>query len=856
MRSDRLCSLDDETPRQSETSGSDTETRTIEEEVPTIRSGNEPKHSPPPKPSTSTTVRTQGERDEESHSASVAGSRGLNISTQSHKSDLSSSASSNPRSLSDTRGRTIPSVVTPCPLSHALGHKEAEELKISFDSTPRAQVPVSRKGRQHDALSQSSKSGLSSSQGSHHSPSEGRGFALSPIQLGSLTASGSFLSTRDMKQVQTPVGYGGDQSSSPSPKELVSLADLKTSPARTGGSSGLDTSRQVGKPCSEETGENTSNTRDFPHIPAVESKTLASNSSKDLRVETELRPADKPQGVGISLPLPHRGDTEKSPPQDSGGYSPPDKAHIEDAEAEKTVKKEPSSKYTAPSSIEIHVPATKQHLSTRVEEDTVYTKWSAVEPVSTDDQEVKERYPMASEEEMQLREAGRGLRRELGELQFALEAAGLPGLGENLSDSSDDFGEGGTVTPVSASRDQPVLQQHQSQNKGHLRETTRGESSSSTNIPATSLTLLDSVGLRRGLVSKPSSVGGREGEILSLEDRGTSGKSGLEGTIRALAAEELTSITKELLLLQETGGRQAGHGTEPRREQAVAERESRGREMSELKTLTSGQKTNGMKEHVSRDEEKVDKGGKPVDTLGKSVVSEARLRGRGEDCPQVKGPSLPARPPANSQSNRIERGSSKTGLVGSKTGLVTHKTGLDSRKASLSGSRTSLASTTLSHPNVRVSSDARLLPGGGGDRGGRRGRAGVREGGGGRGRGRGGVREGRGGRGGRGTEERGGRSQLETLQNEVDTWKQALAKEKVKSQILYCVRQAGTVWCVCVCVCVFGSLQARVQSLQCELEENEQRHREEEMTLQNSHRQREKELAEEVSVLSQKVCYL
>ena len=58
------------------------------------------------------------------------------------------------------------------------------------------------------------------------------------------------------------------------------------------------------------------------------------------------------------------------------------------------------------------------------------------------------------------------------------------------------------------------------------------------------------------------------------------------------------------------------------------------------------------------------------------------------------------------------------------------------------------------------------------------------------------------------------------------------------------------------CLCVYGmSLQDHVHSLQSEVEERERLHRERETAGEDSHRQRERELRDEISALNERVSY-
>ena len=865
-------SIDDVTPRQSDGSDSETETRTDKEEAPAIKGRNDSELSPSPEPhmlrereggrlsvsapvdGVAPAIKTASEPELSSPSklSSLHPQRegegektSVRVSDDGLQPSLSASTSKHPSPDSRTTSLSLTPSPTLQPLTHS--QKQEEKQKPSL-TTP----PLTPAG-------DTTRADLSSSHSSHHSSlSEGRGFALSPIRMGSLTASGSFLST---KQVQSPSGKRGDQVRSPSPspssRELVGLEDVQRRPAKSVPSreGGRDRDRPGGRGKGErdegrhgrvEGRESWSSGDLVPLVPSVESRTLASSSSKEIRVETELRSTDQP----MHLPLP-LVDTDKPSAPDDTKSAPASELQVERAETDVSVKVRPSSKSPTSSKITVHMPTTEHHFTSGREEEkdevceggllpqsnTVDTLVSSdggrgesvrEGVIGSDGGEregrkmlsegeealreagsglegelselqrkgavsrgggVKEGSRRQSEGEEALREAGSGLEGELNELQRALEAAGLPGIEvEGQSESSHDEDLETEIIPVSSSRNQPKPWQHQSGVKGRLSDAARVKSVSTTS--ASKVPLFKSLGTKRyaGLTSERSLVGGREGEKVGPVVEGSS--SVLESTIRALAAQELTSITRELLLVQSKGG---GGGTSERGQrredvaQVCAEEEEHG-ERSEGGATTSGEDV------TVRIEERAVRDGRKRETDGSAASHRPSLdmvRKRATQV-QVKGRSLPhtsVKSQADGGRGQRNMASTKTGLTGIRTGPVACKTG---SKPSLSGSRTSVLSTKSSELLVRsrtasgkpalsrnhrtTAGSVREDPSGVGDGGGRGGRRG----------GRGGRRGGRGGGGRGGVEEERGR-EIEILRSEMDAWKEALEAEKVHVHVYHSV---------------------------------------------------------------------
>ena len=964
-------SIDDVTPRQSDGSDSETETRTDKEEAPAIKGRNDSELSPSPEPhmlrereggrlsvsapvdevapaiktasepelspaSKPSSLHPQSEREGEKTS--------LHVSDDGLQPSLSASTSK----YSSPDSQTTSLSLTPSPTLQPLTHSQKQEEKQKPSLTTPPLTPAG----------DTTRADLSSSHSSHHSSlSERRGFALSPIRMGSLTASGSFLST---KHVQSPSGKRGDQVRSPSPspssRELVGLEDVqrrpaKSVPSREGGrdrpGSREKGERDGGRHGHVEGRESWSSGDLVPLIPSVESRTLASSSSREIRVETELRSTDQP----VHLPLP-LVDTDKLSAPDDTKSAQASKLQVERAETDASVKARPSSKSPTSSKITIHMPTTEHHFTSGRDEEkdevceggllpqsnTVDTlvgsdggrgesvregvvgsdgggregrkmlgegeealreagsglegelselqrkgavsRGGGVKEGSGRQSEgeealreagsglegelselqrkgavsrgggVKEGSGRQSEEEEALREAGSGLEGELSELQRALEAAGLPGIEvEGRSESGDDEDIETETIPVSSSRNQPKPWQHQSGVKGHLSDAARVISISTTS--ASKVPHFKPLGTKRyaGLTSERSLVGGREGEKVGSVVKGSN--SVLESTIRALAAQELTSITRELLLVQSKGGGGGASERGQRREdvaQVCAEEEEHG-ERSEVGATTSGgDVTVRIEEHAVRD-------GRQRETDGSAAAHRPSLdmvRKRATQV-QVKGRSLPhtsVKSQADGGKGQRHMASTKTGLTGIRTGPVARKTG---SKPSLSGSRTSVLSSKSSELPVRSHSasgkpalsrnhrtavgSVREDPSGVGDGGGRGGRRG----------GRGGTRGGRGGGGRGGVEEERGR-EIEILRSEMDTWKEALEAEKVHVYIPQCVCTMSYIQdYTCIASLIFP--QARVLSLQCEVEERDHRHREREAVLESSCHQR----LEEIAALNRKV---
>ena len=752
--------VEDETPRQSEGSDSDSETRTNgskeeKEEVHAIKSKNEPEHTS--QPLTSVSAQKEGDRGRQSAS------------------DRSGGLKTQPLKL-PTNEKGLTHSLHIQPLSHTLEQKETEKTKVSFHSTLPAPTSPSRK---ESGLSHSSKSDLSSSLSSHHSMSEGRGFALSPIPTGSLTASGSFRPTKiptpvrdreersgssspspstelvelvpsgslplpqPLKQVQ-PAGDSGDKRDSSPPsqsKELVSLDHPEN--MKTGS---RDVSEGRDSPGSE--GRSSRGTGD------VETKALVSNSSK---VETKPQHAEEVESVSLPLPSPQQADRTRVPPQDSVTSSTA--SHLQPQATSGAITREvPSSFKSAVSSIEIHIPTAEPSLITAQEEEKVYgeqVKSDEVDPIPRhSDQDVGVCQSRVSEEELLLREAGRGLQQELGELQLALKAAGLPGIGGTSNDPSDELGRAGTSSSLDLSL------RHHIYDPWIHRENT-----------IATLTDFDQAPLDSGFNHQHPSSGLKpllgEGEGERFVSDGGSGEGCLEGTIRALAAEELTSITKELLLQQDVSNRHPRSGGEEGREEERGGGESQ----------RGGRGTNtSERTHEKSKERELKDGGRGRGLT--SRVQSSSVSGTQEEHTWAKGHSVPSKSSASTKSEK-----SKGSLAGSKTSLVSIKTGSTTHKGSSqpiqrgggAGHVTSHV-TRLRQPSTRSTSAATR---GTGPLSGTR-TVHVRE-----------LQSvqpvGRGGRRGRGVGRRGERKEgeLEAVQDQMETLKQALATEKVRNFFSY-----------------------------------------------------------------------
>ena len=517
-----------------------------------------------------------------------------------------------------------------------------------------------------------------------------------------LTASGSFLSAKAVKEV--PVVDRTSQSGSPSPspaKELVAIADVKLSPAKSRGrASGSDRGHKNEAHVEKKYDAGERTVDDFPHILKMETKALASSSRQELRVETEIAVMDKSKSTEINLPLPRHVDREKSPRgQENEKAAPPFSTHqIQKATAKTELKgKAQPSKPATSSSIEIHMPAVDTEQEDQLYERTAEDMVANV--ARTRAGEVRESRATASEEEVLLEQVSRVLEDELGELQSALEAAGLPmlGGGGELNDSSFAVGEDGTSTEPIA------LKLRESK-----REVNRQKSSNASSAPSQ---VLDFETFKQDVPSSVSvqpMVGGGEVEVLSIEGGGSS-LGALEGTIRALAAEELTSITKQLLL-QDTGTKHERKPEEDRGRGLGLGRAGSDGEALERKGVPSGQRliSGGSRGgRVMKDEKtKTDRDGRST------AVQREPSTGRRSGV-QAKVPSPAVTPSTDSRSSR--RGgsfsSSRTSLVGAKTGPASHMIALSYRRPGLSHSRpsskTSLASTKSSHPDTKSTSAAR-----------------------------------------------------------------------------------------------------------------------------------------------------
>ena len=575
-----------------------------------------------------------------------------------------------------------------------------------------------------------------------------------------LTASGSFLSAKAVKEM--PVVDRTSQSGSPSPsptKELVALADVKLSPAKSRGrGSGSDRGRKNEAHVEKKWDAGERAVDDFPHILKMEPKALASSSRQELRVETEMVVMEKSKSTEISLPLPCHVDREKSPRgQENEKTAPPSSAHqIQKATPKTELKgKAHPSKPATSSSIEIHMPAVDTEQEERLYERTAEDVEANV--ARTRAGEVRERQETASKEEVLLKQVSRGLEEELGELQSALEAAGLPmlGGGGELNDSSFAIGEGRTST-------EPIALKLR-ESKSEV-EANRQKSSNASSAPSQVLEFETFKQNVPSSVSVQPVAGGGEVEVLSIEGGGSS-LGALEGTIRALAAEELTSITKELLLLQDTKHaskpEDRGRGLDSGRAGSDGEALERKGIPSSQRLISGGSRGGRVMKGERKDEKKTDRDGRST-----AVQRESSTGRRSGEHVQTKVPSPAVKPSTDSQSSR--RGSfssSRTSLVGAKTGPASHTTALSYHRPGPSHSRpsskTSLASTKSSQPDTKSTSAARRtsFPGhrtssiGEAESSARPKREGVR----------GGRRE----------------AELETLQREVESLKQALAEGKV-----------------------------------------------------------------------------
>ena len=549
--------------------------------------------------------------------------------------------------------------------------------------------------RERDVLTQSSKSELSSLlQTSQDTISEkGRGFTLSPIHSRSLTASGH-LNCDDTRQdlVREGAMSKGRIDSSLS-QELVNLEEVtmpvvKTSPTRSGGEGVREGEEEVAD--RESGGEETA------HIPSLESKPLALSGSRDMSVgatreaeskhvslpsPTHRQPSTSPQttvtsapSLGakatidsekdhVSLPSPSHRQTRASSTQVVVTSAPSDKLKVETVSSDKEIRSVPSSKSATTSNIEIHPPTFEPKLNTgrrRVMDrgNGGLLGRLSVGPTQLGEEEGVRDHDEREGERREMDCGNGGLLRQLGvgPAEIREEEGGSGSRGER---------EGEAMLRVAGDELERELRELQS--------------------------ALQAAGLPEiGAGSRDRETTHKKHHLSSQTPSAATDE--LEGTIRALATEELTSITKELLYLQEKKERKSSHA---------------------LQTTSSDKAAGGV---------------------------------RG-DRGLVKGSSgFP---------------NNKTGLTATGTGSVTHKTRSADTGIGVSGRKTGLAhrsaSTKLGQPIDGLSSSSRasLTSSGGVGRGSRGGRRGEREGG------------------------RGEKGELEMLQNEVETLKQALAAEKV-----------------------------------------------------------------------------
>ena len=354
------------------------------------------------------------------------------------------------------------------------------------------------RGKELSASSKSLKSDLySSSFESSRSISEGRGFTLSPIHSSSVVAT----QMKEMSEVDHTSSSSPSPSPSPSP-ELVSLTQMRVpgqvEGKRSGNNEANTTKGHRVKAGAEGVDEESAVS---PHIPAVEPKGLLTAGSRS-EARISAGPARRGGGDGeqstahVHLPptQPRARDTPHSDPTPQGGAS--------------HTRPQGGGPQRAPGEEDEHLPG------------PVTSAAQVPPPTELQGRERGQRREGGEEavrESSWMREVGKDLEKELGELQHALQEAGLPRLGDmESSDSDDTLRNSSPTSPASVSPRHALprpRQQHQTQRQGR---------------------------------------GGRTIPSMGGQQSGSSGR--LESAIRALAAEELTSITKGLLLQDREGG--------------------------------------------------------------------------------------------------------------------------------------------------------------------------------------------------------------------------------------------------------------------------------------------------------------
>ena len=636
--------------------------------------------------------------------------------------------------------------------------KEMEKVMSSPHTASPMPALVSRSTkRESDGLTNTSKSEFSSSMSSHGSlvVEEGRGFTLSPIHRASLTASSRFQTPKTVKQdhyVATRDSENQKSSSLLSPShELVPLKDSRSPSSPTEGGEkkeGRQTHEETGEERLDMTsrrGEEGERVMDLPSIPNLEAKPQAVTHSEDSVVETEVQRKKEM----VSLPLAGSAEIQYSPQQSPSQATitsiptPQTSVTLSKQQSNKAESDKMTETLSKSSTAETHAPTSDHHLTitrpegeahrdggvplsmnlsgreidvgrgtsgagqegerhggggvtlsmnlsgreidvgrgtsgagqegerhggggvtlsmnlSRRENDVARGTsgaWrereghSGGEVTLASAQSREKRGVSHVRDESLLLEAGEGLERELSELQLALEAAGLPGIsGARQSDQSNDIATNQSEDYFSGG------------NKAQLGDVTKQTSRTSSN------SLLP---------------------------------QGLEDTIRSLATEELTSITREMLF-------------------------RRGKCVPQADETTLVSKKSGHRHDHSQTKDKV------ISTSSKTATGSTHKCGLNAG-PITHKSSLPA-----SKTGSVTH---KTGLTHGSTDPVTHqhgtasRTGLDDRKTGLTGSRTSLSSSKLGHPITGLNSSSKtgrdnVRGGRGGGKRGGRGRGTVKVGG-------------------------------------------------------------------------------------------------------------------------------